>query len=50
VVQCSTNLLNWTPLAANTLGSGPLYFCDPGCTNFSKRFYRLLVPYPHNAG
>jgi hypothetical protein len=43
VVQFSTNPVNWLPLATNTLGSSPLYFCDPGCTNFSKRFYRLLV-------
>ncbi len=44
VVQCSTNLLNWTPLATNTLGSGSLYFCDPACTDFTRRCYRLLAP------
>jgi hypothetical protein len=44
IVQCSTDLVKWTSLATNTLGSGPLYFCDTGGTNFSRRFYRLLAP------
>jgi hypothetical protein len=45
VVQASTNLVNWTALATNTLGAAPLRFNDPGWTNFPQRFYRAkLVP------
>jgi hypothetical protein len=40
VVEVSTNLLNWLPLQTNTLGSAPLYFNDPGSSNFNRRFYR----------
>src|SRR5258708_1848381 len=45
VVEASTDLVNWTALATNTLGASPLHFSDPGWTNFPKRFYRAeLVP------
>jgi uncharacterized delta-60 repeat protein len=45
IVEASTNLVNWTALATNTLGAAPLHFNDPGWTNFPKRFYRAkLVP------
>jgi uncharacterized delta-60 repeat protein len=44
VIECSTNLVNWTALATNFLGTGPLYFSDSGCTNFPMRFYRARVP------
>ncbi len=40
VVEGSTNLVNWLPLQTNTLGSSPLYFSDPGSSNFNRRFYR----------
>lgn len=40
VVEASTNLVNWTPLATNTLGSEPFCFSDPGSTNLASRFYR----------
>lgn len=43
VVEGSTNLVTWTPLTTNTLGAGPLNFCDWGCTNLPQRFYRLRV-------
>jgi uncharacterized delta-60 repeat protein len=43
VIQASTNLVNWIPLATNILGNGPLHFSDPASTNFTKRFYRVLV-------
>jgi hypothetical protein len=41
VVQASTNLQNWIPLATNTLASGTNYFSDLTFTNYSKRFYRV---------
>jgi hypothetical protein len=43
VVECSTNLVNWTALATNTLGTGPLYFSDPASGNFPQRFYRARL-------
>ncbi len=43
VIQASTNLAVWTPLATNTLGTGPLYFSDPGSTDLPQRFYRAVV-------
>jgi uncharacterized delta-60 repeat protein len=42
LIQASTNLVNWVPLATNTLGDVPFYFNDPAATNFSRRFYRAL--------
>jgi uncharacterized delta-60 repeat protein len=43
VIQASTNLAAWTPLATNVLGTGPLYFSDPGSTDSPQRFYRAVV-------
>jgi uncharacterized delta-60 repeat protein len=43
VVECSTNLVNWTAVATNTLGTGPLYFSDPASGNFPQRFYRARL-------
>jgi hypothetical protein len=46
VVEASPSLANatWTPLATNTLSSGPFYFSDPQWTNYPARFYRLHWP------
>jgi hypothetical protein len=44
IVQGSADLLNWTSLATNTVGSGPLYFCDTNAAQFPHRFYRLYAP------
>ena len=43
VVEASTNLINWTGLATNTLGVDPLRFVDPSPTNRPLRFYRARV-------
>ena len=43
VVEASTNLLNWAPLATNLMGSGPLYFSDPRTGAFPARFYRARL-------
>jgi hypothetical protein len=46
LVEACTILANslWSPLATNTLTGAPWCFCDPACTNYSCRFYRLGVP------
>jgi hypothetical protein len=47
VVEGSTNLLDWTPVATNTLpGSGTAKFNDAGAPAFGQRFYRAvrLIP------
>jgi uncharacterized delta-60 repeat protein len=43
VIETSTNLMNWLPLATNTLGSGPLPFRDPSPAALSMRFYRAQL-------
>jgi hypothetical protein len=42
IVEASTNLRNWTPLATNTLGDNPLRFNDPIAPAL-PRFYRARV-------
>ena len=42
IVEVSTNLANWTALATNTVGSGPVYFNDWALTNLPQRFYRAV--------
>jgi len=45
VVQTSSNLLSWWPVVTNTIpGGGSLLITDPGMTNHSPRFYRVLMP------
>ncbi len=44
VVDGSTNLVDWTPLLTNTIGSGPFYFFDPAWANYPWRFYRARLP------
>lgn len=43
VVEGSTNLTGWTPIATNVLSSSALYFCDSDCPNFQHRFYRVRL-------
>jgi len=42
VIEASTNLSAWMPLATNVVTSVPFYFSDPA-TNLSRRFYRARV-------
>jgi len=44
VVEASTSLTHWTPIATNVLGSDPIPFTDPASALFRQRFYRLLMP------
>ncbi|MEJ0091261.1 MAG: leucine-rich repeat domain-containing protein [Limisphaerales bacterium] len=41
VVEASTNLVNWIPIATNTLGAGKNAFADGSWTNYHQRFYRV---------
>ena len=43
VVETSTNLKNWLPLATNTFGIGPLPFTDPAPASLRMRFYRARL-------
>ena len=44
VVEASTDLLNWQPLATNTLTADSANFCDPDWASYPGRFYRLRSP------
>lgn len=43
-VQVSTNLFSWIPIWTTVAGSARLLFEDPGTTNFTYRFYRVVSP------
>ncbi|MGA2864908.1 MAG: delta-60 repeat domain-containing protein [Verrucomicrobiota bacterium] len=43
IVEASTNLANWTPLATNSIGATPVYFSEPYSGEFLQRFYRLRL-------
>jgi len=45
VIEATTDLTSWTSLQTNTLQHTPLYFSEPGTTNFSWRFYRARLAY-----
>jgi len=40
VIEASTNLVTWTALSTNTLGSILIYYSDPNSATMSRRFYR----------
>ncbi len=41
IVETSTNLASWKPVATNTIGATPVYFSEPYSGDFPQRFYRL---------
>ncbi|HZL77563.1 MAG TPA: Ig-like domain-containing protein [Candidatus Limnocylindrales bacterium] len=43
LVEASTNLINWTPIATFSTTNSPFYFTDTDATNYSQRFYRALL-------
>jgi hypothetical protein len=43
VLQASTNLVQWSSISTNTPASAPFFFTDPNATNFTKRYYRVLL-------
>ena len=42
VLQASTNLMNWTPLATNPATTNAVNFVDVNSSNYPNRFYRVL--------
>jgi hypothetical protein len=44
VIQGSTDLQHWIPIATNMLSSRPIPFSDSQNTALPERFYRLMVP------
>ena len=42
--EASTNLVNWSWLAARTNATGTIQFTDTKATNFPQCFYRVSVP------
>ena len=42
VIQASSDLLNWSPIATNSPANGLWYFVDPQFSSFSRRFYRAV--------
>jgi len=43
VIEASTNLMNWQPLATNRFGTSPLPFSDPAPAISRIRFYRARL-------
>jgi uncharacterized delta-60 repeat protein len=43
VIETSTNLMNWQPLATNRFGGSPLPFSDPAPPTSRIRFYRARL-------
>jgi hypothetical protein len=44
VVQASTDLIDWKPIATNTAVSASDVFTDPNAPNYPNRFYRVSGP------
>jgi len=42
VLQASTDMVNWVPIATNTPATGLWNFTDGQSTNFMRRFYRAV--------
>jgi hypothetical protein len=43
VVMASSDLVNWTPIAADVAESKTVLFIDPAAANFPCRFYRIAL-------
>jgi hypothetical protein len=43
VLQASTNLATWTPIATNLASTNFFNLADPSATNFPIRFYRVWL-------
>ena len=44
LVQSSTNLVNWSPMAYVPNTNGTVWFFDDPVTNSPARFYRAVMP------
>jgi hypothetical protein len=43
VIQASTNVANWVPVATNNASTGLWDYTDPSATAIGRRFYRALL-------
>jgi len=41
-IECSTNLVDWTPICTNSVTDGAIHFVDPDAAENPQRFYRAL--------
>ena len=41
-VECSTNLIHWTPVCTNQVVNGGIDFVDPDASGLPTRFYRTV--------
>jgi len=48
VIECSENLIQWTPISTNTLSGAAIDIIDPGAYGASRRFYRVRSDWPHS--
>ncbi len=44
LIQGSTNLADWEPVAIVINTNGVVHFTDTSATNFTRRFYRAVEP------
>jgi pimeloyl-ACP methyl ester carboxylesterase len=44
IIQTSTNLNTWAPLATLLNTNGVIYFLDQSATNAGQNFYRVMIP------
>lgn len=44
VIQASTNLVDWIPVATNSLAGGEFHYTNGTASDVSKRFYRAMTP------
>jgi hypothetical protein len=44
LVECSTNLVDWTPTALLVNSNGTVFFADKAATNSPAKFYRAMMP------
>jgi hypothetical protein len=42
-IQASSNLLNWSPILTTNPQVTPFLFLDPNATNYTQRFYRVIL-------
>jgi hypothetical protein len=45
-IECSTNLIHWTPICTNMITDGALHFVDPDGDELPRAFYRATPSAP----
>jgi hypothetical protein len=43
-IECSTNLMDWTPTALLVNSNGTVFFADKATTNLTTKFYCAVMP------